>query len=167
MVGSGAQLAGDLLAMTRQFKQQQLDLRSQAQDDQQVGAREGAAMPAPQLMLPLSCAWARESVQSGGTHTHKSLSGPVPHGRSRLFERRAAEHKSQRDSKTGGRGRRMADVQDHMFAAAVRWDLHFHLRLHARRRQTWIASCPRPAAFGQPREEVSCPRAPSSGRDLF
>ena len=35
----GAQLAGDLLAMTRQFKQQQLELRSQAQDDQQVGAR--------------------------------------------------------------------------------------------------------------------------------
>lgn len=36
----------------------------------------------------------------------------------------------------------MADVQDHLFAAAVRWDLHVHIRVHARRRQARIATCP-------------------------
>lgn len=34
----------------------------------------------------------------------------------------------------------MADMQDYMWSVAVRWDLHVYVRVHASRRQAWVAT---------------------------
>ena len=75
----GTQLAGDLLAMTRQFKQQQLELRGQAQEDTQVSVTNVTRCIAPSHGYGSPACGVR--LRALACHSHEWVcSGSVSHG---------------------------------------------------------------------------------------